>query len=539
MKHLWFSLTEVSLSLPFLEEVLLDKLILGDNKLDVPSLEYASRNVVQVELSSLARNKIDNCRCKVEQISEADRPIYGLNTGFGSLAQVKIPNNDLSQLQANLIHSHTAAVGDSLPLDVVKGAMILRANALANGYSGLRSEVVDLMLMMVNCNIIPSVPMWGSVGASGDLALLSTIAGCMMKSNEQYDVFRLVGGIWLSETAEKAFRVSGLKPVNLLAKEGLALNNGCQVSTSMAALALADGIKALRTWDIASALSSQALLANSSPFDARISIARPHPGQIRQSNVMRALLKGSKLIDADKSKIQDAYSIRCIPQVGGAVRDAINYAKNTIEIEMNASTDNPLIFDEVISGGNFHGAPIALVSDLLSIAFTDLASMSERRTFRLVTRNLSGLPSFLTSDPGLSSGLMVPQYTAASLVSACKVLSHPASVDSIPTCENQEDHVSMAPISAWKLRQVVNNLSWVVSIELLTASQAIELRLKEMNVNSSALSESTLKAFKTIRQIVPFISYDQPLTPHLDKIHRLITSEALFDDVLNLWDDPV
>ena len=369
------------------------------------------------------------------------------------------------------------------------------------------------------------VPTWGSVGASGDLALLSTIAGCLLPNSDFMVHYK--GN---TVKACDALASEGLKPVTLSAKEGLALNNGCQVSNSVASLCLHDAELAMKALDIAFALSAQALQARSSPFQECVHNVRPHSGQMETADIYRQLLSGSKLIDSDKAKVQDAYSIRCAPQVTGAVRQAFHYCANIIETEMNSATDNPLVFgNSVCSGGNFHGAPLAQACDFLAIALTDLASISERRVFRLVSPSCSGLPAFLTNSPGLRSGFMIAQYTAANLVSVCKSLAYPASVDSIPTCDNQEDHVSMAPVAAWKLRNTVDNLVNIAAIELVTACQALDMRFTKLNMDKSALSLETQVAYCKVRNMVPFCEMDVPLTPLFEKATELVKSGKLLD----------
>lgn len=499
-------------------------------------LATLSREHCAVEISKEAAHNVNQSRTLVEEISKGDKPVYGINTGFGSLANVKICKEELETLQKNLIWSHSCAVGQPLPIDVVKGAMVLRANTLAKGNSGIRIETLNLLTSMINCDIIPYVPMHGSVGASGDLALLSTIAGCMIPPSPDYTykVYHFKNDAWVLRPAADALADCGLEPIVLSSKEGLALNNGCQVSTSLAVLALEDGIKAMRCADIAFALSAQALLANSSPFDQRVSKLRPYKGHIAQATIFRSLLEGSKMIDGDTGKVQDAYSVRCAPQVHGAVRDAVAYADGMFEVEMNSATDNPLIDGCPISGGNFHGAPIAQAADLLSIAFTDLASICERRTFRLISPKLSGLPAFLTNDAGLSSGLMIPQYTSASLVSHCKSLSFPGSVDSIPTCDDQEDHVSMAPISSMKLRQIVDNLLWIVSIELLTATNAVNMRLVTKCLDECSLSKDTQTAYSVLKNVA-IVGKDRPLTDTISNIRELVIDKSLTNPISHIW----
>lgn len=502
----------------------MDTIEIGHHHLTSGDFEKLARGKAKATLSDLAKKRIADCASTVASIASCDEPVYGINTGFGSLANVKIDRSRLEELQKNLINSHCAAVGEPLPADVVRGAMILRINAISMGHSGPRLEVVELLLEMANRDIIPKVPTWGSVGASGDLALLSTIASCLLP-----DSLTTVYYKGSEVKACDALNAENLSPVSLAAKEGLALNNGCQVSNSLALLCLHDAKLAIQALDFAFALSAQALLARSSPFQECVHNVRPHHGQIETADIYRQLLTGSKLIDADRTKVQDAYSIRCAPQVTGAVRQAFHYCENIIETEMNSATDNPLVFGKtVVSGGNFHGAPLAQACDFLAIALTDLASISERRIFRLVSPSCSfGLPAFLTDNPGVKSGYMIAQYTAANLVSACKSLSYPASVDSIPTCDNQEDHVSMAPVAAWKLRHVVDNLVNIAAIELLTACQAINMRLEMMKLDKSALSLESQVAFCKVRNVVPYTTDDVILTPMIEKVAHLIVCGKL------------
>ncbi|HOO97732.1 MAG TPA: histidine ammonia-lyase [Caldisericia bacterium] len=488
----------------------------------------------RVSLDSEAATRITNYRVGLEKILNSDKAVYGINTGFGSLANVKIDRDKISELQKNLIASHTAGTGEYLPPEIIKSAMVLRVNTFARGNSGIRLRVVELLIDMINHNIIPRVPMYGSVGASGDLALLSAIALCMVSPVDgvQQEVEYFTDNGWATKGHIDALKSINIEPIELQAKEGLALNNGCQVSTSIASFALSNAMKAFNAIMHAFALSSQALLANSSPFDERVHMARPHSGQTIVANSIRALLSDSKLIDSDADKVQDAYSIRCFPQVAGSVYDGLRYAKNVFETEMNSSTDNPLLFEsgddyEPISGGNFHGAPVAHASDFATLLCADLASIAERLIFRLITGDMSKLPSFLTFDPGLSSGFMITQYTAANLVSMCKSLSYPASVDSIPTCENQEDHVSMSSVAAWKLLRVSNALLSVAAIELLVACQAVQMRLQSLGSDNSILSQSSQQTLSTVREFVPFIKSDCPMSGHIRTAEDLIKSNRL------------
>lgn len=443
---------------------------------DLVDVAFRGRAAV---LSPEAAARIDASRAVIDRAVREDRVVYGVTTGFGKFSDVVIPREKLRQLQRNLVESHAVGVGDLLPSSTVRALMLLRANCLACGFSGVRRETVELLLAMLAAGIHPHVPSQGSVGASGDLAPLAHLARAVMGEGDVESRGKVV-------PAAEALAASGLAPAVFEAKEGLALINGTQLTTAVGGLALARLLSLLKAADLVAALTIDALKGTDAAFDPRIHAARPHPGQAATAANLRTLLADSPLRESHRhcGVVQDAYALRCAPQVHGTVRDAAAHALRVVTTEMNSATDNPMVFatgpdgeGALVSGGNFHAAPVALVFDLLTAAATDLASVSERRTERLVNPSLSGdLPAFLVEEGGLHSGFMMIHVTAAALVSECKANSFPASVDSIPTSAGKEDHVSMGPIAARKLARNVENLENVLAIELLAAAQALDLR---------------------------------------------------------------
>jgi histidine ammonia-lyase len=423
-------------------------------------------------LDEQVRGKMEAARELVERAVRVEHT-YGVNTGFGRFVSRSIPDEQVGELQLRLLRSHACGVGEPYPTEVVRAAMLLRANALAKGYSGARVETVELLIECLNRGVLPHVPARGSVGASGDLAPLAHLALPLVGEGQAWvDGTLLAGGEALAAVA--------LEPIRLEAKEGLSLINGTQFMAAMGALGLVRAWRLARTADLACALSLEALQGSKTSFHPAIHAARPLSGQqASAANILR-LLEGSAIIESHRwcDKVQDAYSLRCAPQVHGAARDLLAYVESTVEVELNAATDNPLVLvDEglVVSNGNFHGQPLAFGLDALAMAVAELANISERRVERLVNPSLSdGLPAFLTTDGGLNSGFMLPQYVAASLVSENKALCHPASVDSIPTSAGQEDHVSMGNASGLKALQVLANTEYALAIELLAATQAVE-----------------------------------------------------------------
>ncbi len=432
---------------------------------------FLSTHPPQVSLGEKAKAAMKESRDTVEAILKREQVVYGINTGFGKLANTGIAASRLEELQRNLIVSHAVGVGTPLPPTVVRLAMLLRANALSRGHSGCRVKVVETLLALLNEDCLPMIPAQGSVGASGDLAPLAHMACLLIGEGEAY----LHGERMPSA---QALVEVGIEPIVLQAKEGLALINGTQISAAIGLQGYIESTRLLSTADIACAMTLEALKGSIRPFDERVWKVRPHPGHKEVSANLRALMVGSEILESHKdcNKVQDQYSLRCVPQVHGAVRDALRHVGEVLQREVNAVTDNPLIFpadDDVISAGNFHAEPLAIPFDYASAAMSELANISERRLENMVNPDLSGLPAFLANDSGVNSGFMIAQVTAAALVSENKCLAHPASVDSIPTSANKEDHVSMAPIAARKFRAIVENAANVLAIELMAAFQAI------------------------------------------------------------------
>ncbi len=468
----------------------------------------------KVFLNKKARERITKGRKFLEKLIGGEGIYYGINTGFGSLANIKINRNDIKQLQLNLIRSHAGAIGEPLPEEIVRGIMLLRANVLSRGYSGVREEVVELLLSLLNNEVTPFIPSQGSVGASGDLAPLSHLALVLIGEGEAYYKGELLSG---REALEKA----GLKPISLEPKEGLALINGTQVMTSIGVNAYLLAENVMKAGDLASAMTLEAMRGSIVPFDERIHSLRPYKGQLETAKKIRELLRDSEILNMrEKERVQDCYSLRCIPQVHGAIKETLYFVREILNKEINAVTDNPLIFPEeheVLSGGNFHGEPVALSMDFLSIAMTELGNISERRIDRLVNPTLNyGLPPFLTASPGLNSGLMMAQIVSASLASENRTLSFPASVENIPTTGGQEDHVSMGTISALKAWKIVNNTKMIISAEILCAAQALEF-LKPKK-SSSAIR----KFIEKIREKVPFLTEDKRIDIYINEISKII-----------------
>jgi histidine ammonia-lyase len=506
------------------------KLIIDGNSLSFEDIENFLNLKLKVGISPKALKRVKQSRALVEKWISKDEVIYGVTTGFGEFANVKISHDKIKELQENLILSHAVGCGDNLPPFIVKIMMLLRLNALAKGYSGIRPETLDLLTGMINNNIIPVVPSQGSVGSSGDLVQLSHLVLAMIgKGRVQIidDIFNPKGECLDIILSAEALGRYNLRPVILEAKEGLALINGTQMMTSFAAYICYRARKIINLADAAAALSHEALRGTDKAFSKKLHKLRPYPGQLKTAANILSLIKNSQIRDShkhDDRKVQDAYSLRCVPQIHGASRDAIDYVSSRISIEINSANDNPLIFpetDEVIEGGNFHGQPVALAMDFMSIALSELANVSERRTERMVNGSLSGLPRFLALDGGLNSGLMIAQYTAASLVSENKVLAHPASVDSIPTSANQEDHNSMGSIASQKCYKILQNLENVLAIELMTAAQGVEF-LKPLKCG---LGTSII--YKEVRKLVPPLIKDRVLYDDIQKLLPLIRSDIL------------
>jgi histidine ammonia-lyase len=478
---------------------------------------------VRITVDPAAREVLHRSRQLVERAVATGQTMYGINTGFGKLANVRIASDQLDQLQVNLIRSHAAGVGTPLPAPVVRATMLLRANVLLRPTSGVRPELVDALVAMLGAGVVPRVPEQGSVGASGDLAPLSHIALALMGEGDVLDGDG-------SAPSKFALNDARLTPYRFAPKEGIAFINGTQAQTALLALLVHDARVLWRTATGAAAMSLEALRGTPAPLDPRIHAARPHRGQIESADLMRTLLEASEIRESHREgdpRVQDAYSLRCAPQVLGAVRDAIRFAEETVEVELNASTDNPLVFEngDVISGGNFHGQPVAQALDVLAMTLTTLQAIAERRVERLVNPDLSqGLPAFLTSDPGLSSGFMMVQITAASLVAESRTLAMPASIGSIPTDANQEDFVPMGMAAAWKAQRILLNAQRVVGAELLCAAQGLEF-LKPL-----APGRGVAELYRRLRNLAPAVlplMADRPPAPDLERLARAVATGEL------------
>ena len=494
---------------------------LDGNSLTLADLVAIAHDTVQVTLTDGARARVRTARDVVDEFARGDAPVYGINTGFGNFAEVTIPADRLSALQVNLLRSHAAGVGRLLPIPVVRATMALRANVLAKGFSGIRLETLELLIALLNRGVHPAVPSRGSVGASGDLAPLAHLALVLIGEGEA-----LVDDGPRRETGAQALARVGLAPVSLAPKEGLALINGTQPSAALLGLAVAAAEQLADAADIAAAMSIDGLQGSTKPFDPRIHAARAFAGQQQSAANLRSLLDGSPInaAHANCGRVQDAYSMRCAPQVHGAARDAFAYGRHVAETEANAATDNPMVFPdtrEIVSGGNFHGAPVAVAADLLCVGLAQLATISERRADRLVNPALSGLPAFLTRHGGLHSGLMMAQVTAAALTSELKTLAHPASVDTIPTSGNKEDHVSMSMAAGLKAARAVELARQVIAIELLCACQAIDL------LAPLQTSDRLAGVHRRIRDRVPMLDDDRPPSRDIAMITDLIASGEL------------
>jgi len=507
---------------------------LDGNSLTIPAVYHIAVESAGVGVSPKARRNVKASRQLVDKWVRQDETVYGVTTGFGEFSNVRIKAWDLEQLQENLILSHAAGAGDPLPPEIVRAMMLLRINALAKGYSGIRQETLDLLVQMLNRNIVPVIPSQGSVGSSGDLVQLSHLVLAMIGRGT---VWQNSGSKTRQISSLAALKANRLRPVRLGAKEGLALINGTQMMCAYAALAVFEAQRLSTVADIAASITIDALRGSDTPFDERIHRLRPHPGQVAVARNIRQLMKNSEIRESHRRgdpRVQDAYSIRCIPQVHGASRDAIAYAGQVTSVEINSATDNPLIFPKDgihLEGGNFHGQPIALAMDFLAIALAELGSIAERRIERLVNGSLSGLPRFLTQNGGLHSGLMIAQYTAASIVSENKVLCHPGSVDSIPTSANQEDHNSMGSISAQKAWRVLKNVQTILAIELLCASQGLDFARLYKGEPALKAGKGVEAAFRIVRSLVPFLDRDRILHNDIQRLLKLTRSDDLVSGV--------
>ncbi len=493
--------------------------VLDGNSLSVEEIVAVADRLEPVELSDEAQVRVGQAREVVDRMAAGEAAVYGVNTGFGSFAEVRIPRESLDRLQLNLLRSHAAGVGEPLPVRAVRAMLLLRANVLAKGYSGIRLATLQRLLDLLNHRVHPRVPARGSVGASGDLAPLAHLALVLVGEGETWDGLRATPG-------GEALRAAGLEAVELAPKEGLALINGTQASTALLALALAGAEVLADAADVAAAMSIDGLRGSTRPFDARVHLARPFGGQMRSAARIRRLLDESAINQSHHNcgRVQDAYSERCAAQVHGSAREALAFIRKTVEVECNAATDNPMVFaadGDIVSGGNFHGAPVAMAADLLAIALAQIATISERRSERLVNPALSGLPAFLTREGGLQSGFMLAQVTAAALTSELKVVAHPASVDTIPTSANKEDHVSMSMHAALKAGHALELTRRVVAIELLCACQAIDL------LAPLTTSAPLARVHARIRNVVPTLVEDRPPAPDIEAITDLIARSEI------------
>ena len=508
--------------------------------LTLEQVEAVARDRVAVGLAEEAAERVRASRALLEGLIEGDAPVYGVNTGFGRLADVRIPRDEQRALQRNMVRSHVAGVGRPLPAEEVRAIILLRANTLARGQSGCRLVVVERLLDLLNRRVHPIVPEIGSVGASGDLVPLAHVAlaltgeGRVEVDGREGEAVELLAGV-------------GIAPLELLEKEALALLNGTQATTGIGVLALRRFARALDTADVAGAMSLEGLRGTPDPFRPEIHAARPHPGQVESARRLWALLEGSEIREShrtDDPRVQDPYSLRCMPQVHGAAREACAYAHRILTTEVNSTTDNPLVLPveagegstpgdsggrkttssrqaEVLSGGNFHAQVVAQCLDLVAIAAADLASISERRIDRMLNPDLSGLPAFLTPKPGTRSGLMVAQVTAADALSEMRVLAHPASADSVPTCASQEDHVSMGMAAARKVRRTIELLETVLAVELLCAAQAVEFH------RPLRAGTGVERALRTVRTRVRRLDRDRVLSGDIASLSDLVGEGAV------------
>ncbi|MBU5426396.1 histidine ammonia-lyase [Tissierella pigra] len=501
----------------------MEKIFIDGNSLTLEEFVEVARMGKEVELSKEAILKVEKARALVDKFVDENKVVYGITTGFGKFSDVVITGEETKTLQRNLIISHACGVGNPLEEEVVRGIMLLRANALSKGFSGIRLSTLNTLVEMLNKKVHPIIPEKGSLGASGDLAPLSHMVLVMIGEGEAiYEGKRMSG--------KEAMAKANIQTVELTSKEGLALINGTQVMTSIGALTIHDSIVLSKTADIAASLTMEALNGITDAFDPRVHSVRAHEGQINTAKNILSILENSSMTTRQgEVRVQDAYSLRCLPQIHGGSKDCFKYVKEKIEIEMNSATDNPLIFvdeEEVISGGNFHGQPMALSFDFLGIGLSELANISERRLERLVNPSLSnGLPAFLVKKGGLNSGFMIVQYSAASLVSENKVLAHPASVDSIPSSANQEDHVSMGTIAARKAREILGNARKVLAMEILAACQAIDLR------DNKGLGKGSNIVYNIIREDIPFMEDDRVMYSDINKSEDILKTGKIVNEV--------
>ncbi|MCL2573146.1 MAG: histidine ammonia-lyase [Defluviitaleaceae bacterium] len=501
----------------------MSEILLNGKSLTLNDIVNVARFGAKIALCPEAAKAVSTSRGYVERLLEEGRKVYGISTGFGEFAKVAIPPHQVKELQRNLIVSHACGVGQLFSDEVVRAIMLLRINALSSGFSGIRLEVLQTLIDMVNAGVHPIIPEKGSLGASGDLAPLAHMALPLIGLGEaRYN------GEYMS--GAQAMAKAGIVPVELAAKEGLALINGTQVMCGIGALIVHDAKQLMKLADISAAMVMEALNGVTDAYNPKLHALRPHKGQMdTAANVLKLLEGSERTTRQGEMRIQDAYSLRCVPQIHGASKDALDYVEQRLLTEINSVTDNPIILedeDTAISGGNFHGQPMALAFDFLGIAISEIANVSERRIERLVNPALSGLPAFLTENGGLNSGFMIAQYSAASLVSENKVLAHPASVDSIPSSAGQEDHVSMGTISARKAAEILFNAKRVIGIELVAACQAIDL-----GDGSKKLGTGTSVAYDIIRKVIPKLDEDRELYIDFEKVALLIDTEIISEAV--------
>ena len=499
------------------------KVVIDGNSLTIEEFIQITRWRKKIELSQEAIERINKSRALVDKFVDENKVVYGITTGFGKFSDVVITGDETKELQRNLIISHACGVGEPLSEEIVRGFMLLRINALAKGFSGIRLSTLNTLIEMLNKGVHPIIPEKGSLGSSGDLAPLSHMVLVMLGEGEAIYKGQKMSG---KEAMEKA----NINTIELTSKEGLALINGTQVMTSIGAHTIYDAMELSKIADIAASLTIEALNGIIDAYDIRVQNIRPHEGQINTSKNLLKLLENSSMISRQgEIRVQDAYSLRCVPQIHGGSKDCFKYVKEKVEIEMNSATDNPLIFyedEEVISGGNFHGQPMALAFDFLGIGLAELANISERRLERLVNPSLSnGLPGFLIRNGGLNSGFMIVQYSAAALVSENKVLAHPASVDSIPSSANQEDHVSMGTIASRKAMEILDNVRKVLSMEILAACQGIDLR------GNKGLGNGTKIVYNIIREKIGYLDKDKPMYEEINKCEEIIKSGEIVSKV--------
>ncbi|WFA09088.1 histidine ammonia-lyase [Tissierella sp. Yu-01] len=501
----------------------MDHILIDGNSLTLEKFIDVTRNNKIVKLTSDSIEKVNKARALVDRYVEENKVVYGLTTGFGKFSDVSITGDQTKALQRNLIISHACGVGNPLDEEIVRGIMLLRANALAKGFSGIRLSTLNTLIDMLNKGVHPIVPEKGSLGSSGDLAPLAHMVLVMIGEGEAiYKGVRMPG--------KEAMAKAGIEPVELTSKEGLALINGTQVMTSVGAHTVYDAINLSKTADIASSLTAEALNGITDAYDEKVHLVRGQVGQIDTAKNLLNILEDSKNTTRQgELRVQDAYALRCVPQIHGASKDCFKFVKEKVEIELNAATDNPLIFvdeEQVISGGNFHGQPMALPFDFLGIGLSELANISERRLERLVNPALSnGLPAFLTENGGVNSGYMIVQYAAAALVSENKVLAHPASVDSIPSSANQEDHVSMGTIAARKAREILGNARKVIAMEIMAACQGIDIR------GDKGLGAGSAEAYKIVREKVSKVEEDRIMYLDINTCEDIVKSNVLVEKV--------